>query len=249
MENNLNILIKTILDAPLWVKEVILYDVSKNLQGQVPNIEETPEQDIYSVYTPEITFKGKKELETHEHGHELNLYKYLSNANNHLRVVDITLNNFWTLEESSRYLAACVKNEYIKAPSNLVVYASILYLGNEIRLGEFVKRINLIDVNQLESALRKQKEVNTNAHSYEKLGSILVNMGYIVNDDIVKILQIKDESQKRFIMSMDLAKTPVTDDIEIKQLRMKADKLAQENSILKEKLRAIFNIQNNKANA
>lgn len=248
MGNNLNILIKSIMSAPLWVKEVIFYDIKKHLQDQVPNIESTHDQDIYSVYVPEITFKGKKELETHEHGHELNLYKYLSGANNNLRVVDITLNNFWTLEESSRYLAACIKNEYIKSPANLVVNASIFYLGNEIRLGEYVKRINLIDVNQLEAALRKQKEINANNHSYEKLGTILVNMGYIVSDDIVKILHIKDESQKRFIFPSELSKSTVNDNSDSQQLQARLEKLTQENSILKEKLRAIFNIQN-KTNA
>lgn len=243
MENNLNTLINTIINAPMWIKEVIHNDLKKHLVSEVPNIMETDPQDIYAIYVPEITFKGRKELESHEHGHEINVYKYLSGVNSNFRVVDITLNNFWTLEESSRYLVSCIKNEYIKAPQNLVVCASIFYMANEIRLGEYVKRINLIDVTQLDSALRKQKEVNKDTHSYQKLGNVLINMGYIVNDDIVKILQIKDESQKRFMLSMDLSKSLDSNVINFKVLEEKIDKLAKENAILKEKLRAIFKIQ------
>lgn len=247
MNNNLNVLINTILNAPTWVKEVIYVDLKKHMDDQFGPAAMSREDDIYTVYMPEITFKGKKELETHEHGHEMNIYKYLSSANNNLRVVDITLNNFWSLEESSRYLAYCIKNEYIKEPENPVVAASVYYLGSEIRLGEYVKRINLIDITQLDDALRKQKELNSGS-SYHKLGEVLVNMGLIVDEDITKILKIKDESKKRFMFSMELSKTLDNGQVNFKGLQEKIDKLAKENAILKEKLRAIFNIQNKSSN-
>ena len=243
MSNNLNALINTILSAPAWVKEVIYSDLKKHLENKFGEKAINREEDLYTIYVPEITFKGKKELETHEHGHEMNVYKYLAGASSAQRVVDITLNNFWTLEESSRYLAYCIKNEYIREPQNSVVTASIYYLGSEIRLGEYVKRINLIDINQLDDALRKQKELNAGS-TYHKLGEVLIEMGLIVNEDIVKILQIKDESKKRFMLSMDLTKSQGTAQVNLKELQEKIEKLTKENTLLKEKLRAIFNIQN-----
>lgn len=246
MSNNLETLLNIILQAPAWVKEVIYIDLKKDMEGRFGAESVNKEEDMYTIHVPEITFKGKKELETHEHGHEMNIYKYLAAANNAQRVVDITLNNFWTLEESSRYLAYCIKNEYIKEPVNAVVAASVYYLGSEIRLGEYVKRINLIDVTQLDDALRKQKELNAGS-SYHKLGEVLVEMGLIVNEDILKILQIKDESKKRFMLSMDFAKPQGNPQVNVKELQEKTDKLAKENAILKEKLRAIFNIQNKSA--
>ena len=167
-----------------------MHDIKNNLENIIPNPLDTNEADVYALYVPELTFKGRKEIETHEHGHELNVYKFLSAVNEKLRVVDITLRNFWTLSECSRYLSFCIKNEYVKKPESIYVNASIFYLGNEIRLGEYVKRVNMINVDQLEAALRKQKELNTDAHSYKQLGSVLIELGYIVPDDIKKILQI-----------------------------------------------------------
>ena len=248
MDKNLQLLIKTILDSPVWVQEVILHDIRRNLEGIIPNISETDDADIYALYVPELTFKGRKEIESHEHGHEINVYKFLSTANEKLRVIDITLRNFWTLSECSRLLSFCIKNEYIKKPENIYVNASIFYLGNEIRLGEYVKRINMINVDQLEAALRRQKELNTDTHSYKQLGAVLVEMGYIVPDDIKKILQIKGESEKRFIPTLDLSKSADSGGVNYKEIQLKMEKLAKENAILKEKLRAIFNIQSkNKA--
>jgi hypothetical protein len=242
MKSNLSVLIKTINNAPLWIKEVIFHDLKAYLSAQVPGILDIPADDIYSLTVPEITFKGKKELETREHVHELNIYKYLTSACNQLRVVDITLNNFWNLEESSRFLARCIKSEYIKVPASSVVQATIYYMANEIRLGEYIKRINIIDVNQLEAALRKQKEVSV--HSYQKLGDVLQEMELVTDRDLSKILQIKDESQKRFMLPPDSS----SDVKQNGEMQERIDKLTQENTLLKEKLRAVFNIQNKAGN-
>lgn len=246
MDKNLHILIKAITDAPVWVQEVILHDLKSHLETFAPNVLETPKEDVYALFVPELTFKGKKELETREHGHELNVYKFLTTVNEKIRVIDLTLRNFWTLEECSRYLSLSIKNEYIKKPENPFVNAAILYLGNEIRLGEYVKRVSLINVDQLEAALRRQKEINKDTHSYTKLGGVLVDLGFIVEDDIKKILNIKSESEKRFIPTLDLSKTGDTGGVNFKEMQQKIEKLTKENALLKEKLRAIFNIQSKK---
>ena len=49
------------------------------------------------------------------------------------------------------------------------------------------------------------------------------------------------------MLSMDFAKPQGNPQVNVKELQEKTDKLAKENAILKEKLRAIFNIQNKSA--
>ncbi len=244
-KNNLGILIETIFSAPLWVQEVIFHDMKKELETRLKGVTDSEnEEEIYPAYTPELSFKGKREIETHEHNLDFNVYKYLSGAEEGLRVIDITLNNFWTLEESSKILAQCISSELIKSPQNPVLYATIFYLASEIRLGEYIKKINMINVEQLDDVLRKQKHHNEeNPESPLKIGEMLLTMGLVANKDIDKIIYIKNESKKRFILSNDIkapAKAEVTNYAEIQQ---KIEKLTQENNLLKEKLRAIFNIQ------
>ncbi len=243
-ENSLNLLVNTIVNSPTWIKEVILLDLNKHLAQQIPDIAAINEENVYAVYVPEITYMGKQELETHNHKHELNVYKYLNSAHKKQRIADITLNNFWTLEESSKHLSHCIKHEYIKLPPNPVISASMFYLASEIRIGEYAKRVKVIDVDQLEAALRKQKEVNESTNSYKKLGDVLVEMGYLESDDIIKILKIKDESRTRFILDLNTQSASNTDNEELQE---KIEKLSYENNFLKDKLRAVFNIQNKKA--
>ena len=179
MQNNLSILMNTILEAPVWVQEVVYLDIQKRLKEKLASVSNPDTtSEIYTVFVPEITFKGKKELETHENGLDFNIYKYLEAASNKLRVIDITLNNFWTLEESSKYLAECIRKEFIRNPSDPVLSASIFYIAGEIRIGEYVKRLNKINVEELDDVLRKQKQHNLE-HPDERLkaGEIMISMG------------------------------------------------------------------------
>ena len=122
-------------------------------------------------------------------------------------------------------------------------------MSGEIRLGEYVKRLNKIDTKELDDILRKQKQHNEqNPDSQLKIGEIMVDMGYVANKDIDKILHTKSEAKKRYILANEnkpaaitptapnLPKTPANDEL--------VKKLMTENKLLKDKLRAVFNIQN-----
>jgi hypothetical protein len=234
-----------VYSTPLWVQEAIFVDLKRRLEKKVSGITSiNNEEDIYSVYIPKLTFKGKTELETGSHGFDYNVYKCLKNINENQRVVDITLNNFWTLEETSKHLAFCLENELIETPNSLIVYATIFYLGGSIRLGEYVKRIRKINVVELDEVLRQQKDINnTPGNPKKKIGEILIEMGYVANEDINKITHIKEEAKRRFIIQNNEKITAQSQNVNYIELIDKNNKLLQENNILKDKLRAIFNIQ------
>lgn len=245
--NNLQRLMESILNAPLWVQEVIYLDIKNHLEKTIPlATNQTQENEIYPAYYPEITYKGRHELETHEHNLDFNVYKYLKCALDKQRVIDITLNNFWTLEESSSYLALCIKMEMIKPPVDTVVNAEIFYLAGEIRLGEYVKRINKINIDELDDILRRQKHRNeNNPDTRIKIGEIMVEMGLVANKDIDKIIYIKNEAKKRFIITNSPSATSIATSNNAENNEL-IKKLTAENKLLKDKLRVIFNIQNKK---
>lgn len=250
--NNLHLLMENILSAPLWVQEVIYLDIKNHLEEILPlAANQAKASEIYPAFFPEITYKGKKELETHEHNLDFNIYKYLKCALNKQRVIDITLDNFWTLEESSAYLAECIRLEMIKNPVDPVLSASIFYIGGEIRLGEYVKRINKIDIKELDDILRKQKNYNEqNPDTKLKIGEIMVEMGFVANKDIDKIIYTKNEAKKRFILSTDTKPASLPAPAQNNAINNANEelikKLTAENKLLKDKLRAVFNIQNKK---
>ena len=108
-KNYLDNLTNTVLSAPLWIQEVVFLDIKKHLEENIPgSTDERNAHEVYPVFIPEATFKGKKELETHDHNLDFNIYRLLKDIIEGKRIVDITLNNFWTLEQTSTYLAFCI---------------------------------------------------------------------------------------------------------------------------------------------
>lgn len=239
-----------IYDAPIWVQEVIYFDIKQRLLTALPSFDMGyQDAEIYPAFVPKLTFKGKKELQERSLNLDYNVYKCMESVNSELRVIDITLNNFWTLEETSKCLVACIDNELIYAPDDNTMCAAIYYIAGEIRIGEYVKRIDKINVEQLDDVLRKQKEYNlANPDSKIKTGELLINMGYVANMDIDKILYTKDEAKRRFILSFDSCANnlkPAVQEVNAQgDLVEQNKKLLAENKLLKDKLRQIFNIQN-----
>ena len=72
-------------------------------------------------------------------------------------------------------------------------------------------------------------------------------MGYVANKDIDKIINLKEEAKKRFIISNDFKLPAQNENVDYTELQQKIKKLTTENNLLKDKLRAIFNIQARKS--
>lgn len=77
-----------------------------------------------------------------------------------------------------------------------------MFIPTKRRLGEILKDANLITDKQLQTALEKQKETN------ERLGKLLINLGYVNESSVIKIL----ESQLG-IPYINLSKRPIDPEI------------------------------------
>lgn len=233
-----------ILNLPLWVKEIVYFMLKQNLKNTLPcsNID-TSEEDLYQYLRPEITYAGKKEYERLKiEEPDSTEFKFLEALINHLSIVEITLNNAWTLEETSQVYYHCIEEQFVARPENPVISAKAAYFANRIRIGEYLKRIGLIDVDQLENAMRIQKESEL---SNEKKGfaSILVDLDLVTRNDTDNVLLIKQESKRRFILNFNTSNETAN----LVNSRMSEDeklikKLTYENNILKVKLRELLNI-------
>ena len=146
------------------------------------------------------------------------------------------------------------KKRIYKNPADPVLSASVFYIAGEIRIGEYVKRLNKINVEELDDVLRKQKQHNQeNPDEKLKAGEIMISMGFVANKDIDKILYTKEEAKKTLYTFFGgetrtkYRRTPPQQpelESKIRELTEQNKKLLAENHLLKDKLRAIFNIQN-----
>ena len=167
---------------------------------------------------------------------------------NNLSIIEITLNNAWTLEETSQIYYRCIEKQYVAMPENAVINAKAAYFANKIRIGEYLKHIGLIDVDQLQNAMRIQRE-SEEANEKKGFASILVDMGLVTRDDTDNILLIKQESRRRFILNFNSAdaenlsgKISTEEVITSIEQKRQIEKLTYENNLLKAKLKQLLNL-------
>ena len=104
MNNLYNDFTEKILALPMWVKEIVYFILKQNLRNTLPESDiETKEEDLYQYSCPQITYAGKKEYERLKlEEPNSDEFKFFEGVTNHLCVAEITLNNAWTLEETSQ---------------------------------------------------------------------------------------------------------------------------------------------------
>ncbi len=238
------------LGFPLWIKEVLYLQMKEDLENYSLSAAHAllDKRDLYQYYEPTITYLGKKEVYSRTGDFSPNLYKFLNDASQGLNILEITLNNYWTLEETAVLNLQAIEKELVTTPATPNAKAMALYLAGKIRLGEYFKHIGKVDVDQLDIAIRKQKEMDQTGQRIG-MATIMIELGYVTEEETKIVLYIKDESKKRFIFNADMiAKTAVATE-PVQEVspsgsdnKVLLEKLAKENSVLRQKLMAIADV-------
>ncbi len=194
-KNIFNTFLSKIDDFPLWIKQIIFLRLSDDIKSQVcEKFLQEKSEDIFSLYSPTLTFKGSEELKNRKCGLDLNIYNFLEYCENNLSILEISLNTFLSMEEVAKYFIFCIEQGYIERPVNIEIDAMAGFIAGKFRTGEYFKEKGIISDEQLEKA------VDISAKSRKKFAEILVDMGLITQDDVSVMLTFKEEAKKRFVL-------------------------------------------------
>lgn len=187
-----------IISMPLWVKQAIFLNLKENLEANItiPFVNTMAKDTTFQFYIPSITFKGRQELETRELGLDINLYKFLEFAQNKTNIAEITIISRWTLEECATCFLDAIEKEFIEKPSSDLINGTVAYLSGTIRLGEYFTRIGKITIEQLDQALRTQKQIIESSGDRIGIGEVMLNLNFITEKDMQAILHIKMKLKK-----------------------------------------------------
>jgi hypothetical protein len=240
-----------ILNMPLWIKEVLYLQLKKDLDALIPEDfwNDLENHEIFQLVISKLTYKGEKELENREKQYLPQVYKFLDEINKGYKIIEILINNFWTLEECAKYYTDCLKEELISKPSSTKIIRLAQFLAGQIRIGEYFVRIEKISIDELDEALKHQTHLLETTGERIGIATILTDKGVILEKEAKALLKIKEESKKRFIFNLKLdsfQSNTETSDNDIIKLQEQNSKLLQENKVLKEQLRKILNISNKK---
>lgn len=242
--------INKLIQLPVWIKEAIYIELGKDLENLLTDVSLNilrQHQRVYQFYKPKITFLGEKELKSRSKRLSEQSYIFLECALKKYNIIEITLDNYWTLEETSLLLLELINQEFVEKPQDPIFYTHAMYFCGKIRLGEYLVKVNKITVDELNEALRKQKSIQETTDDIVKMGDILLDMRLITDEDIKSLLFIKQESSQRRILNVSSNIVNTSNDKEkLSQAQDKLKQLTDENKLLKAHLRKILNIKQNK---
>lgn len=243
MNNNvLNNFIAKVTCFPLSVKQVILLHLYKDLQKTLSDdfIIGSDTNSLVYLYEPELSFVGKTELEERVKGFDAPVYNFLECLDKRMSIMEITLNNFWTLKETCKYFMTALNADCIKTPVPTKIVAMAGFIAGLFRTGEYFKRSGKINVDQLEMTLRRQKELTAQGQKI-KIAQVMVDLGYITDKDVNSLVFINEEADKRFIIDTSIIPNSAEQgNAEI--YKQEIETLKQQNAKLKAQLSKLLTI-------
>jgi len=190
---------------PFWVKEVVYIKLREEFETASLSEADllTPLEEAFQAYVPLITYAGKDELTTRKNDEDDAVYRFLQFMEEKASVAEITLRNFWSLEKTARLVVYCAQKQYINRPTSKKVEATALFIAGRIKIGEYFKRIGKITVDQLDTAIRKQKELESQGKPTQ-FAEVMISLGYVTERETKAVIYIKEECKKRFIFNANI---------------------------------------------
>jgi len=240
-KNILELFLDKLLSFPLWVKQVIFLRLHNDLSASLSvDFIKIREDDVFHLYVPILSYAGRTELSERKCGLDTNIYNFLLNVSEGLNILEISMNNFWTMEEVSKYFMLCLDQEYIKMPNSVHLTAMAGFMSGKYRTGEYFKRVGKINVDQLERTIVKQKEY-AESGTPMKMAEIMISLGYITEKDTYSLLILKEEAKKRFILDANIVpKQATVDSGDSKRYEDEIAQLTEQNNLLKSKLAKVL---------
>lgn len=236
-KNIFDLFLEKVLSVPLWIKQVIYLRLEKEMQSfNCDEFLREHKEDIFSTFVPTLTFKGKTELTEHKCGLDTNIYNFLQGCANEYSLIEISINTFLSMEEVAKYYELCLEQNFIKIPDSKEIHAMAGYISGKFRIGEYFKQRETINVDQLQKAILAHRDAQESGNP-KKFGEILVELGFVTDNDLKALLVLKEEAKKRFILDYTtIPKSETTYTNENQKYEDEITKLKDENIKLKRKL-------------
>ena len=233
--------IMKLLGLPLWVKQIVYMSLRADIKRVLKNrpIEINP-YDLVQLYKPKITFKGKKELQERSHSHDDTMYTFLKAVTENKSIIDITLDNYFTLSETCDLYFQSLKNEYVMASNSKIIEATAMFFCSQIKTGEYLYRIGRLNVDQLNTAIVTQDKLRRSG-DMTPMAEVIARLGFIENDEIEAVLVMKEEAKKRLIFGSGVGGVEIQNR-DVIELSKELEELKYENNYLKTKLNAILKL-------
>ena len=199
-KNIFKLLIKEIFSLPVWIKQIIYLELKEEFESsELKNYFNFVTKDTcFQLYIPKLTYAGRKEIEKRTGKFNKEVYDLLESAVQQLSIIETAISNNWNFYECSKYFLEATDKELILKPTPPFIRGTALYMSGRIRLGEYFVKINKINMEQLNEALKRQKYIEDSLGDRPGLADIMIDLGFLTKEDTEGILFLKKDCLKYY---------------------------------------------------
>lgn len=228
-----------VLAFPLWIKQTIFLDLSKDLNTYLSNeFLDVEEGELFHIYKPELSELGNSELLTKDSKFDESIYSFLECCSKGMSLIEIAIENNFTMEEVSKAFTFCKTSGFFSKDVPKLIAAIAGFIAGKYRTGEYFIRAGKMTIEQLDEVLNKQQEMNE-AGKHVFIAELMVQLGYVREVDVKSIIFMKEEAGKRFSVNPDEVPN-IALEKESFDIRVENERLKEENEILKQKMDALL---------
>ena len=228
-----------VLAFPLWIKQTIFLDLSKDLNTYLSNeFLDVEEGELFHIYKPELSELGNSELLTKDSKFDESIYSFLECCSKGMSLIEIAIENNFTMEEVSKAFTFCKTSGFFSKDVPKLIAAIAGFIAGKYRTGEYFIRAGKMTIEQLDEVLNKQQVMNE-AGKHVFIAELMVQLGYVREVDVKSIIFMKEEAGKRFSVNPDEVPN-IALEKESFDIRVENERLKEENEILKQKMDALL---------
>ena len=227
------------LGFPLWVKQTIFLDLSRDLTKYLSNeFLDVQEGELFHIYKPELSDLGQNELLTKESKFDESIYSFLSCCSKGMSLIEIAIENNFTMEEVSKAFTFCKTSGFFSKDVPKLVSAIAGFIAGKYRTGEYFIRAGKMTIEQLDQVLNKQQDMKDEG-KHVFIAELMVQLGFVRDIDVKSIIFMKEEAGKRFSLNPDQVPN-ISLEREAYDIRVENTRLKEENEILRQKMDSIL---------
>ena len=201
MKRNIFLLfIQELTSLPLWVKQVILVYLRKDLESYLSDDLITMDEDrIFHIYRPTISKMGMEELDKKNEEYSDDIYSFLYDCANNLSILEMSIEKKYSMEDISKLFMFAYNNKYIKQEIPVQVLAIAMFIAGKCMTGEYFQKIGKLSEEQTQVILNQQNEQKKHGN-HTKFAELMVENGFVEMKDIKSLIKLKEEAQRKAVL-------------------------------------------------
>ena len=201
MKRNIFLLfIQELTSLPLWVKQVILVYLRKDLESYLSDDLITMDEDkIFHIYRPTISKMGMEELDKKNEEYSDDIYSFLYDCANNLSILEMSIEKKYSMEDISKLFMFAYNNKYIKQEIPVQVLAIAMFIAGKCMTGEYFQKIGKLSEEQTQVILSQQNEQKKHGN-HTKFAELMVENGFVEMKDIKSLIKLKEEAQRKAVL-------------------------------------------------